>query len=298
DVKQVIPWESNSKKTYDRLLSSDLPAGMTSPLYVIIDSGSDDTLWNDLYFNTTALVYHQIVQEFQSELNSDWISNIAVVDGVSISYQMAFDIVHNVNNCINQPGAKDYKYLFESLVNDDNTSAIMEIIPPFDTESKQGNDLISHLRNLLKRLMKDSTYSFYLTGSPVNGYDSMTVTFDFMPFVVLGTFIVIFIFVGFAFRSLFIPLRYCVGLCIPLSFVFGMSVLIYQDGIFNDVFHFQPLSSTIGPMYWFVPVLCFSLCCGLALDYDIFLASRVYEFRMSGYDNNSSIVKAVYETGI
>ena len=43
--------------------------------------------------------------------------------------------------------------------------------------------------------------------------------------------------------------------------------------------------------------MAFSIIVGLGLDYDIFLASRVLEFRLNGYDEQSSILKGLYKTG-
>jgi len=41
----------------------------------------------------------------------------------------------------------------------------------------------------------------------------------------------------------------------------------------------------------------FSILVGLGLDYDVFLFSRVYEYRLAGFNNRASILKGVYKTG-
>ena len=40
---------------------------------------------------------------------------------------------------------------------------------------------------------------------------------------------------------------------------------------------------------WLIPVLSFSIMTGLALDYDIFLVSRIIEYRQRGFDEDSAI---------
>jgi putative drug exporter of the RND superfamily len=50
-------------------------------------------------------------------------------------------------------------------------------------------------------------------------------------------------------------------------------------------------------MYWMAPILAFPLIVGLGLDYDIFLFSRIYEFRKMGYAPTPAIVKGVAKTG-
>jgi len=41
----------------------------------------------------------------------------------------------------------------------------------------------------------------------------------------------------------------------------------------------------------------FSIIVGLGLDYDVFLISRVLEFREEAYTDNSSVLKGLYKTG-
>jgi len=43
--------------------------------------------------------------------------------------------------------------------------------------------------------------------------------------------------------------------------------------------------------------MCFSILVGLGLDYDIFLFSRVVEYRKLGYNDRASISKGIYRTG-
>ena len=74
----------------------------------------------------------------------------------------------------------------------------------------------------------------------------------------------------------------------------GLGVLVYQDGILDWL---SPSTTAIGGFYWFVPILITSIVCGLALDYDIFLLTRIMEHRKKGYEIRAAIVKAVCETG-
>jgi uncharacterized membrane protein YdfJ with MMPL/SSD domain len=43
--------------------------------------------------------------------------------------------------------------------------------------------------------------------------------------------------------------------------------------------------------------MAFSIIVGLALDYDVFLISRILEYRQEGLDHESSIVAGLYSTG-
>jgi len=81
---------------------------------------------------------------------------------------------------------------------------------------------------------------------------------------------------------------------IPLATVFGLAVLIYQDGLLKalNISAFMP---TEDGFFWFIPLVCLFQALGLVLDYDIFMVHRVQEHRFSGYDIQSSIIKATWE---
>ena len=46
-------------------------------------------------------------------------------------------------------------------------------------------------------------------------------------------------------------------------------------------------------IYWFVPICAASLTVGLTVDYDVFLISRVFEYRHAAYSTEASILRAV-----
>eukprot|EP01079_Euglenida_sp_SAG-EU17-18_P011893 gene11893-2169_t len=52
-----------------------------------------------------------------------------------------------------------------------------------------------------------------------------------------------------------------------------------------------------GCLYWFPPVLTFSVLVGLSLDYDIFLLTRVAEYHSVGMSTNDAILFGLCKTG-
>ena len=76
-----------------------------------------------------------------------------------------------------------------------------------------------------------------------------------------------------------------------------MTVMMYQDGILGS-WHLRSLTAVDQELSWLVPVMSFSIMVGLALDYDIFLITRVSEFRfLKGYSHESSIAAGLDATG-
>jgi uncharacterized membrane protein YdfJ with MMPL/SSD domain len=68
-------------------------------------------------------------------------------------------------------------------------------------------------------------------------------------------------------------------------------VLIFNRDIFDWLSSNIHPSGTVHAIFWLVPVMSFSILVGLSLDYDVFLFSRIVEYRKMGYPDRTSIVK-------
>merc|ERR1719375_1812613 len=97
------------------------------------------------------------------------------------------------------------------------------------------------------------------------------------------------------FRSAFIPVKLLMTVCIPLTFVYGAAVAVFQNGALE--FLGMEQLSAMGGVSWEMPLFTICVLTGLALDYDIFLFARVIEYRQKGYDNRSAVVKGMCQTG-
>lgn len=92
---------------------------------------------------------------------------------------------------------------------------------------------------------------------------------------------VVFVLVGVSFWSIMIPLRAVFSIGMTLAFVYGCAVWVYEDGVLDGL-HFAGLAGNVA-LSWFSPILSFSVVVGLGLDYDVFLISRIQEFRKVGW---------------
>ena len=119
------------------------------------------------------------------------------------------------------------------------------------------------------------------------------------PLMIAITLAVVFVVVGTAFRSLMVPLRALVTISMTLGWTYGLANLVYSHAIWvagdttNQSLEFI---AGIGVINWFSPVMCFSILVGLGLDYDIFLLSRIFEYRRLGYSESYSITMGLDKT--
>ena len=96
------------------------------------------------------------------------------------------------------------------------------------------------------------------------------------------------------FKSVFVPLRLIITIGLTLSWIYGIASLIFDVGIVDGII---PALQDINALYWATPVMSFSILIGLGLDYDVFLLSRISEYRNNGYSERASVIKGLYRTG-
>lgn len=139
---------------------------------------------------------------------------------------------------------------------------------------------------------------YYLTHGAAEIKDSADTVYADFPTIGGVTLGVVFVLYWAAFGSLIIPLRAIISMCFALCWVYGLSILIYEDGVLEWT-GFAPLSPTAGSpqLCWLIPVMAFSIMVGLSLDYDVFLVSRIVEYRAEGKDDVDAVLLGLAKTG-
>ncbi|MGC4962687.1 MMPL family transporter [Gordonia sp. DT218] len=85
------------------------------------------------------------------------------------------------------------------------------------------------------------------------------------------------------FRSIWVPLIGTVGFIFSVLATFGVTVAIFQEGNFGLISHTQPILS-------FLPIFLIGVVFGLAMDYQVFLVTRMREEYIHGLSAKDAIV--------
>ncbi|MEU8260217.1 MMPL family transporter [Micromonospora sp. NPDC048999] len=75
------------------------------------------------------------------------------------------------------------------------------------------------------------------------------------------------------FRSVLVPVKAALGFLLTVAATFGITVAVFQQGHLADLVGL----STPGPLISFLPILLIGILFGLAMDYEVFLVSRMRE---------------------
>jgi RND superfamily putative drug exporter len=107
--------------------------------------------------------------------------------------------------------------------------------------------------------------------------------------VVVTTLVILFLMTG----SVILPIKSLIMNVLNLSAVFGILVLIFQDGNLEGVLDY----TSQGALEQTMPILLFAVAFGLSTDYAVFLLSRIKEARDGGASNSESVAIGLERTG-
>lgn len=178
-------------------------------------------------------------------------------------------------------------------LNENNDYALIGIIPEEGPNAESTNDLVHDLRDYHDQAKDEYNFETEISGQSVINIDMSKKLNDAIP-VFAGVIIALaFVLLMTVFRSIIIPLKAVLGFVLSLTATLGFTTLIMQDGFMNEWFNV----GTTGPLLAFLPVIVIGVLFGLAIDYEIFLMSRIHEEYSKTHDNEHSIKVGLKESG-
>lgn len=107
--------------------------------------------------------------------------------------------------------------------------------------------------------------------------------------VAIATILILFFMTG----SVVLPIKAVVMNLLTLSAAFGVLVLVFQDGRFENLLRY----TSQGALESTQPVLLFAIVFGLSTDYGVFLLTRIKEAHESGLPNSEAVATGLQRTG-
>ena len=87
------------------------------------------------------------------------------------------------------------------------------------------------------------------------------------------------------FRSVAVPLKATIGYLLSVGAAFGVTAMVFEYGWFSEIFNVGQTA----PVISFLPILMMGILFGLAMDYEVFLVSRIREEYVHGGDAHRAI---------
>ena len=169
--------------------------------------------------------------------------------------------------------------------NEDASTGIVQVIPEYGPDTPETKALVRDIRNL-KPVIQDR----YDVPIAVTGYTAVAIDVSdrlggaLLPFgvLVVGLSLVL---LTMVFRSVAVPLKATVGYLLSVGAAFGATAMVFEYGWFSELLNVAQTA----PVISFLPILLMGILFGLAMDYEVFLVSRIREEYVHGGDAHRAI---------
>jgi RND superfamily putative drug exporter len=178
----------------------------------------------------------------------------------------------------------------DAFLSPDTRLTLMDVIPNDTTSLTASMDLVRSTRALIasgsvRQLGEARILVGGYTAGAVDFQDDLLRRFPLIIALVLGVTAVM---LAIAFRSVLVPIKAIVMNSLSVVATFGVTVLVFQEGVGGAVFGITEPAAAI---FVAIPVLVFAVVFGLSMDYEVFLLSRIKE----AYDRTGRNTEATAE---
>ena len=172
------------------------------------------------------------------------------------------------------------------VFNQAGNTAIISVIPAGAPADESTVNLVHAIRDLRPALTTATGSNLLVTGNTAASIDISAKLLGALPVFLIVIVGLALLLLMLAFRSIWVPIKATLGFLLSLAATFGALVAVFQWGWLAD---FLGVAST-GPILSFLPILLVGLLFGLAMDYELFLVSRMREDHVHGADPHDSVV--------
>ncbi|MFD8818371.1 MMPL family transporter [Streptomyces sp. NPDC059627] len=165
-------------------------------------------------------------------------------------------------------------------------TAVFAATPATSPTDQKTKDLVKTIRDERPGIEQDAGVSFEVTGKTALDIDvAEKVQASLVPYlaVVVSLAVVLLLLV---FRSLLVPLKAAFGFLLSVLAALGAVVAVFQQGHGADLLGVE----STGPIMSMMPIFLVGIVFGLAMDYEVFLVSRMREAYVHGEAPKDAIV--------
>jgi putative drug exporter of the RND superfamily len=169
--------------------------------------------------------------------------------------------------------------------NEAGDTAVFSVVPSTAPTDERTKDLVTAIRGERPGIESETGATYEVTGTTALNIDiSEKVQSALVPYliVVVGLAIVLLLVV---FRSLLVPLKAALGFLLSVLASLGAVVVVFQEGHGAGLLGVE----TTGPIMSLMPIFLVGIVFGLAMDYEVFLLSRMREAYVHGETSHQAV---------
>lgn len=171
--------------------------------------------------------------------------------------------------------------------------SLITVMPATGPNDSETLDLVHLIRDKASEIEQQEHVKIGVTGSTAVNIDITQKLNQALPKFCLIIVSLAFVLLMLVFRSILVPIKAVLGFILSLGATLGFVTYVVQDGHFQKLFGFYAEA----PVFNFLPIIVVGVLFGLAMDYEVFLVSRMREeFKKSG-DAKKSVLAGMHHSG-
>lgn len=177
--------------------------------------------------------------------------------------------------------------------NSNKTVTVVVVTPDSGPSSPETEQLVQRIRQEATKVATPYGAHVYVTGATAMNIDVSSKLGSALPLYLLVVVGLAFIILMGIFRSLLVPLKAVLGFLLSIGATLGVVVWIFQNGHLGKAVALPATS----PVVSFLPILLVGILFGLAMDYEMFLVSRIREAHVHGSEPTDAVTAGFLESG-
>ncbi|MEU9607722.1 MMPL family transporter [Streptomyces sp. NPDC048057] len=172
-------------------------------------------------------------------------------------------------------------------------TAVLTAVPQTAPNSGETKDLVHAIRDAVADIEADTGTDILVTGTTALNIDISEAMSDaLVPYltVVIGLAVLL---LTVVFRSILVPVKAALGFLLSVGAAFGVVVAVFQWGWAADLVGIEQT----GPVMSLMPILIIGIVFGLAMDYEVFLLTRMREAYVHGASPDEAVVNGFRHSG-
>jgi RND superfamily putative drug exporter len=164
--------------------------------------------------------------------------------------------------------------------------AIISVVPATAPDAPQTTTLVNTIRDDRPAIKAATGAAYLVTGLTAANIDiAAKVSGALIPYLltIVG---LAFLLLLVVFRSVLVPLKATLGFVLSVLAALGALVAVFQWGWLGSILGVP----ATGPVQSFMPIFLVGISFGLAMDYEVFLVSRIREAHTHGEDPRTAVV--------
>ncbi|PZR53434.1 MMPL family transporter [Xylanimonas oleitrophica] len=221
--------------------------------------------------SSARVTYDLVSEEFGEGFNGP-----LIVTGSIVTSTDPLTLMNDIADEIRQmPGVADVPL---ATPNESADTGIVQVVPEGGPTSEATENLVHEIRDRHDYFLQEYGVDLAVTGFTAVGIDvSAKLGQALLPFalVVVGLSLLL---LTMVFRSVWVPIKASLGYLLSVGAAFGVVTLVFEHGFLADALHV----TRTGPVISFMPIVLMGVLFGLAMDYEVFLVSRMREDYVHG----------------